>query len=98
MSLIPISSSAGYLFEYICAVYPSWRITFRINALLSIIYFICIFFSKNLYFSKNIFPKKFINLENINDSLNKENFDAISLFEDSSFNYNEFGNTSILKH
>ena len=98
MSLIPIPSAAGYLFGYICAVYTNWRITFRINALLSISYFICIFFSKNLYFSKNIFPKKFINLENINDSLNKENFDAISLFEDSSFNNNEFGNTSILKH
>ena len=98
MSLIPISSAAGYLIGYICAVYTNWRTTFRINTLLNITYFICIFLSKNLYFSKNIIPKKLVNLENISESLKKENFDTISLFEDGGFNNNEFKNTSILKH
>ena len=39
-----------------------------------------------------------INLENVNDSINKFNLDGISLFEDTGYNNNTDKSTSILKH
>ena len=98
MSLIQVPSAFGYLIGYICAVFTNWRITFRINVLFTLIYFICFFLSKDIYFSKNIIPKKMINLENVNDSINKFNLDGISLFEDTGYNNNTDKSTSILKH
>ena len=51
MSLVPISSAAGYLFGYIFTVYFNWRITFRINVLLCISFFICfVFVNTNYYY------------------------------------------------
>ena len=98
MSLIPVPSAIGYLIGYICAVFTNWRITFRINVLLCTIYFICFFVLKDKYFSKNIIAKKMINLENINDSINKINLEEISLFEDIEDKIDTNKNTSIFEH
>lgn len=98
MSLIPVPSAIGYLIGYICAVFMNWRITFRLNAFLSTIYFICFFSSKDKYFSKNIISKKMINLESINNSLNKNNSDEISLFEDIGYKNDTNKKTHIIEH
>ena len=100
MSIIQIPSALGYLLGYIFAVFTSWKITFRINALTCFIYFICFIFSKNIYFYKNIFPKKMVNLEKLNASLNKTNLneDEISFFEDIGIENVQLENESILNH
>ena len=97
MSLIIVPSGFGYLLGNISTVFTNWRATFRINVLMCSFYFICFLISKDIYFSKNIIPQKMINLENINDSLNKNIADEISLFEESD-NNKESQNTSIFKH
>ena len=97
MSLISIPSAFGYLLGYISAVLTSWKITFRINALMSSILFVCFFFSKNLYFSKSIVPKKIDN-NSINNSITSNINEVISLFEDAAVNNDQYGKKSIIQH
>lgn len=97
MSITSIPSGFGYLMGNIIAVFTSWKITFLINVILFIIYFICLLFLKDLYFLKNVTSKKMDISQNTNNSINKID-DDISLFEDAELNNNNNGNDSIIKH